>query len=237
MARALDRNRKPDCGKLESGRSQDQRGFPSIRFRISAGGSQTIERGGVKLGGEELMRVVVRQASFDKVAHKLDRLGDYQPEIVYETAGVVEVDPRDDAAMAQLNESEAPQFVTVRDDVAMPVITAFRLLAPRIPPHHPILLKDTLEGGGRKTGGGDFLETLLIVGHEHRLAPLRRDRRCNLDPGRRSARPGVALELQHSAGGRLAHFQDRLRGVPVVRADACSISKPRPRASKRRPRT
>ena len=40
--------------------------------------------------------MVVRQANFDKVAHKLDRMGDYKPEIVYETAGVVEVDPRDD---------------------------------------------------------------------------------------------------------------------------------------------
>jgi (E)-4-hydroxy-3-methylbut-2-enyl-diphosphate synthase len=124
--------------------------------------TQTIERGGVKIGGEELMRVVVRQASFDKVAHKLDRMGDYQPEIVYETAGILEVDPRDAAAMARLNESEAPQFVTVRDDLAMPVITAFRLLAATIPPHHPILLKDIFEGGSRKAKGGNFLETLLV---------------------------------------------------------------------------
>jgi (E)-4-hydroxy-3-methylbut-2-enyl-diphosphate synthase len=123
--------------------------------------TRTIERGGVKLGGEELMRVVVRQASFDKVAHKLDRMGDYQPEIVYETAGVIEVDPRDDAAIAQLNESEAPQLVTVRDDVPMPVITAFRLLASRIAPHHPILLKD--ERGRRKAEGRDFLSTLLTA--------------------------------------------------------------------------
>ena len=44
------------------------------------------------------MRVVVRQANFDKVAHKWT-MGDYQPEIVYETAGFVEVDPRDEAAI------------------------------------------------------------------------------------------------------------------------------------------
>jgi (E)-4-hydroxy-3-methylbut-2-enyl-diphosphate synthase len=123
--------------------------------------SQTTERGGVKLGGEELIRVVVRQANFDKVAHKLDRLGDYQPEIVYETAGIVEVDPRDDAAMTRLNQSTAAEFVTVADDVPMSVITAFRLLASKIAPHHPILLKD--EGGRMKDEGGDFLRTLLTA--------------------------------------------------------------------------
>jgi (E)-4-hydroxy-3-methylbut-2-enyl-diphosphate synthase len=136
--------------------------LPYNPFEYERRGSNKIERGGIKLGGDELIRVVVRQASFDKVAHKLDRMGDYQPEIVYETAGVVEVDPRDAAAMAQLNEAEAAQFVTVLDDVAMPVITAFRLLASKIAPHHPILLKDTFEAGGRKTEGGDFLETLLV---------------------------------------------------------------------------
>jgi (E)-4-hydroxy-3-methylbut-2-enyl-diphosphate synthase len=104
--------------------------------------SKTIERAGVKLGGEELIRVVVRQSNFDKVAHKLDRLGDYQPEIVYENAGVVEVDPRDEAAVARLNQAANPEFVTIRDDVPLPVITAFRLLAAKIAPHHPILLKD-----------------------------------------------------------------------------------------------
>jgi (E)-4-hydroxy-3-methylbut-2-enyl-diphosphate synthase len=142
-------------------RGQAER-LPYNPFEYERRGSNKIERGGIRLGGDELIRVVVRQASFDKVAHKLDRMGDYQPEIVYETAGVVEVDPRDAAAMARLNESETAQFVTVRDDVAMPMITAFRLLASTIAPHHPILLKDTFAAGGRKTNGGSFLETLLV---------------------------------------------------------------------------
>jgi len=141
--------------------------LPYNPFEYERRGSSKIERGGIKLGGDELIRVVVRQASFDKVAHKLDRMGDYQPEIVYETAGVVEIDPRDAAALARLNESKAPQFVTVRDDVAMPVITAFRLLASKIGPHHPILLKDVLrnrkaETGTRQDVETDFLETLLV---------------------------------------------------------------------------
>src|SRR5206468_569980 len=55
---------------------------------------------GVPVGGESVMRVVVRQASYDQVAHKLRQMGDYQPEIVYENAAVAEVDPRDQAALA-----------------------------------------------------------------------------------------------------------------------------------------
>src|SRR5216110_2851827 len=55
-------------------------------FSYSKRPTETIERNGVRLGGKELIRVVVRQESFDKVAHKIDRLGDYKPEIVYEKA-------------------------------------------------------------------------------------------------------------------------------------------------------
>ncbi len=46
----------------------------------------TIRAGDVALGGEETIRVVVRRETFDQLAHKLDRLGDYQPEIVLEQA-------------------------------------------------------------------------------------------------------------------------------------------------------
>jgi (E)-4-hydroxy-3-methylbut-2-enyl-diphosphate synthase len=120
--------------------------LPYNPFEYERRGSNKIECGGVKLGGDELIRVVVRQANFDKVAHKLDRLGDYQPEIVYEKAGVVEIDPRDEAAVGRLNQSATPQFITIRDGVPLPVITAFRLLASKIAPHHPILLKDVLPG-------------------------------------------------------------------------------------------
>jgi (E)-4-hydroxy-3-methylbut-2-enyl-diphosphate synthase len=96
------------------------------------------------LGGTELIRVVVRQTTFDKIAHKIDRMGDYKPEIVYETAGIREVDPRDDSAVAKINSESTPQLVTVRDDVDLPVIAAFRLLAAKLQARHPILLKDIL---------------------------------------------------------------------------------------------
>ncbi len=106
--------------------------------------TEKISRDGVKLGGDELIRVVVRQANFDKIAHKIDKMGDYKPEIVYETANIVEVDPRDEAAIAKLNAELSLQFVTVTGDVELPVIAAFRLLAARLQARHSILLKDTL---------------------------------------------------------------------------------------------
>jgi (E)-4-hydroxy-3-methylbut-2-enyl-diphosphate synthase len=123
--------------------------------------TETIERDGVRLGGEELIRVVIRQVNFDQIAHKIDKMGDYQPEIVYERAQIHEVDPRDDAAIAKLNEERVPQFVTVKDDVDLALIPAFRLLAAKLQNRHAILLKD--EGGGRKAESRDFLHTLLTA--------------------------------------------------------------------------
>src|SRR5438105_2557348 len=130
-------------------------------FSYQRRSSQSIQRNGVKLGGEELIRVVVRQANYDRVVHKLDRLGDYQPEIVYEKAGIIEVDPLDDGAIARLNQSALAEFVTIRDDIRLPVITAYRLLASRLQPRHPILLKDVLSDC--QVEQSDFLSTLLTA--------------------------------------------------------------------------
>ena len=113
-------------------------------FSYQKRASETIERDGVRLGGEELIRVIVRRENFDKIAHKIDKMGDYKPEIVYENAQIQEIDPRDEDAIARLNQQSEPQFATVKDDVDLPVITAFRLLAARVKARHPILLKDTL---------------------------------------------------------------------------------------------
>ncbi len=124
----------------------------------------------IKLGGEELIRVVVRQANFGKIAHKIDKMGDYRPEIVYENANVVEVDPRDEKSIAQLDESGEARLVTVKDQVDLPMIAAFRLLAAKLQEQHPILLKDVLVEAVDRNGPGRlgsitptryFLETLL----------------------------------------------------------------------------
>src|SRR5438445_4357054 len=129
-------------------------------FSYQRRATETIERASIKLGGAELIRVVVSQANFDKIAHKIDKMGDYKPEIVYQSANVVEIDPRDDSAIAKINAERSAQFVTVRDDVDLTVIAAFRLLAAQLHARHPILLKDELR---RKKEEKDFLETLLIA--------------------------------------------------------------------------
>ena len=126
----------------------------------------------VKLGGGELIRVVVKQANFDKIAHKIDKMGDYKPEVVYENANLVELDPRDEGAVAKINAERGAQFVSVRDDIDLPVIAAFRLLAAKLQSRHPILLKDVLVGAVDRNGLGrlgsiaptsDFLQTLLTA--------------------------------------------------------------------------
>jgi len=140
-------------------------------FSYQRRATEKIERDGMKLGGDELIRVVVRQANFDKIAHKIDKMGDYKPEIVHERANVVEIDPRDDSAIAKINAERSAQFVTVREDVDLPVIPAFRLLAARLQARHPILLKDIFkkwEGSQCPDSRGTeaaptFLQTLLTA--------------------------------------------------------------------------
>lgn len=122
--------------------------------------TETVERDGVRMGGEELIRVLIRRENYDKIAHKIDRMGDYKPEIVFEKANVTDVDPRDDAQIARINAQAAPQLVTVQDNLDLPMITAFRLLATKLQARHPILLKD--EGRRMKEEKRDFLETLLV---------------------------------------------------------------------------
>ena len=121
-------------------------------FSYQRRATQKIERNGVKLGGDELIRVVVRQANFDKIAHKIDRMGDYKPEIVYEDANVVAIDPGDDEAIAKLNAQQSAQFVTVTDEIDLPMIAAFRLLAAKLHARHPILLKDVFRHSERSRG-------------------------------------------------------------------------------------
>ena len=130
--------------------------WPFDPFSFTRRASQRMEIQGVPLGGSETVRVVATQASWDKLAHKLDALGDYRPEIVLENSGVVAIDPRDAAAVARINASPGPVFVTVTDSCPLGVIDAFRLLASALEPRHPILLKDTFQ-----PCRPDFLHNLL----------------------------------------------------------------------------
>jgi len=128
-------------------------------FSYSRRATERIDANGVFVGSEETIRVVVRRQTFDRVSHKLERLGDFQPEIVFEAAGMVDVDPLDADAVNAINRSSAPVFVTVKDHVELPVITAYRLLAAKLNPRHPILLKDTFAPS--TDPNRDFLGTLL----------------------------------------------------------------------------
>jgi (E)-4-hydroxy-3-methylbut-2-enyl-diphosphate synthase len=114
----------------------------------------------IKFGGEELVRVFVRQTNYEKIAHKIANMGDYKPEAIWETSGIIEVDPRNEKSVAELNGDGEVRLVTVMDGVDLPMITAFRLLAAKIDRKHPILLKDTLvhlpaeNGEARMTNDG-----------------------------------------------------------------------------------
>jgi (E)-4-hydroxy-3-methylbut-2-enyl-diphosphate synthase len=95
-----------------------------------------------KCGAEQLIRVAVTRATWDKVAPKIRPKDDVRPEAVYEDLNIFEVDPTQDFEI-----NCDTQLVTVKDGVNLPAITAFRLLASklkRLGRNNPILLKDCL---------------------------------------------------------------------------------------------
>jgi len=95
-----------------------------------------------RCGGEQTVRVVVTQATWDKVAPKIRAKDDVKPEAIYEELNVLEVDPT-----GEFTVNCETQLVSVKDGVPLPAITAFRLLAAklnRLGQNNPILLKDCL---------------------------------------------------------------------------------------------
>ncbi len=112
-----------------------------------------------RVGGESLIGVAIRRAKWEALAHKAASLGDFTPDFIFEEAGVLELDPRDDAAIAALNASDVPRIVAVADGVPLPVIAAHRLLAARLHERHAILLKDTLAPA--EDPQRSFVETML----------------------------------------------------------------------------
>ena len=122
----------------------------------------------VKCGGEQLIRVVVTRATWDKVAPKIRPKDDVKPEAVYEDLNVAELDPTQDFEV-----NCDTQLVTVKDGVPLPAIKAFRLLAAklkRLGRNNPILLKDGLVGV-QPSGGPDKLKLELQL--EPKIALLR----------------------------------------------------------------
>src|SRR5205807_2080622 len=64
-------------------------------------------------------------------------------------------------ALVNLTSRRAAETASTTEDVDRSVVTAFRLLAARLQPRHPILLKD--EGRRMKDESRDFLQALLIA--------------------------------------------------------------------------
>ena len=131
--------------------------WPFDPFSYARRASSVLQVGEYQIGGTELVRVAVAQAAYDKVAHKIAGLGDYKPELIIENCGLIEVDPRDAAAVTRVNASPSPLFVTIPDSCDLPVIGAYRLLASLIEARHPILLKDTFT----PAASTDFVHNLL----------------------------------------------------------------------------
>jgi (E)-4-hydroxy-3-methylbut-2-enyl-diphosphate synthase len=128
-------------------------------FSYSRRPTEKIDVDGLPTGGKETIRVLVRAQTFERISHKLQKLGDFQPEGVFETTSLIAVDPRDAGAISAINHADSPRFVTIKDHVDLPVIAAYRLLAARLEARHPILLKDTFVPS--TDPDRDFLETLL----------------------------------------------------------------------------
>jgi (E)-4-hydroxy-3-methylbut-2-enyl-diphosphate synthase len=133
-------------------------------FVYSRRASERITVSGVELGQGATVPVFTSRAKWNAVAHKIDKLGDYKPEVVIEDSGVLALDPRDDAAVKAVNDSAETKLVTVADGTALHPIHAFRLLAAKLQPRHPILLKDTFipaAGVQEASAESDFVSNLL----------------------------------------------------------------------------
>jgi (E)-4-hydroxy-3-methylbut-2-enyl-diphosphate synthase len=156
QALAAEYNQRPSEG---NDGSRSKRVLPFDPFTYERRATTPIEVNGIRIGAEETVRVLVRQQTFESIAHKLSKMGDFQPEGVLESANLAAVDPRDPQAIAEINSSTQARFVTIKDGIDLPVIAAYRLLAAALDTRHPILLKDTFLPSSDLNR--EFLKTLL----------------------------------------------------------------------------
>ena len=117
----------------------ERRATPAIELEAPGDGSLFAP---LHCGGEETIRVVVTRAAWDKLITKLRPRDDVRPEAVYEDLNIAEVDPTQ-----RFDINCDTQLITVKDDIDLPALAAFRLLAARLKElgrANPILLKDCL---------------------------------------------------------------------------------------------
>ncbi len=190
--------------------------FPFDPFHFERRETPEIELAdGVQCGGEQLIRVVVTRAMWDKVAHKIRPKDDVKPEAIYEDLNVAEIDPTQDFEI-----NCETQLVTVKDGINLPAITAFRLLAAKLKGlgrNNPILLKDCINFEPVPLEPKIALLRASVV-----IGALLADGIGDAILVRGEAGGGQSLRLAYNilqaAGCR--SVQDRLRRVSVVWADA-----------------
>ena len=141
VARALVEATRHEAARVPFPALTDAACCDPFSYRRRASSRITVQ--GHTLGGTETVRVFTTQTKWDALAHKLDSLGEYKPEIVIERSGVLTVDPLDKKTIAQVNAMADPVLVTLPDGYPHPVIASYRLLAARLQERHPLLLKDT----------------------------------------------------------------------------------------------
>ena len=143
VARALVRSCAPSAVSTQITDVQHARPLHDP-FQFSRRNSAPISCGKFNLGASELVRVAL-PSRLQEVAMTLQKtLGEYQPELAAEDLQALEIDPQDAGAIAAVNALERPTLLTVKDGIAMHVVSAFRLLAAKVDERHPILIKDTL---------------------------------------------------------------------------------------------
>jgi len=133
-------------------------------FSYSRRATDRLSINGIECGQGATVPVFTSQAKWDAVAHKMDKLGDYKPEIVIEKCDLVALDPRDEAAVNAVNESPEVKLVTIADGTALHPIHAYRLLAAKLEKRHPILLKDSFSPDGNEDFQANLLRAATNIG-------------------------------------------------------------------------
>ena len=151
--------------QVNVGAGQKLKETPAISydpFSYSRRATERLTMQGIDCGQGATVPVFTSRSKWDALAHKLDKLGDYKPELVIEDSPVTTIDPRDDAAVRALNASSNAQLVTITDGTPLQPIHAYRLLAAKLDKRHPILLKDTfLPNTADSDNAEDFISNLL----------------------------------------------------------------------------
>lgn len=99
---------------------------------------------GIRLGWDETVKVVLADSQMETLMSEREAMGDYMPDISFSKLDAVEIDPRNDNEVSDVNQLPEPSIITVHNDIDMDMVGAFRLLASRIDGRHLILLKDSL---------------------------------------------------------------------------------------------